>query len=188
MKANWAPVSSARLLAPKLAASILALGMTGLAGCTDRVIPEATSTASTPRPSSTPRPAQAPPPTASQTWADMPATPGDWRWSNEGGRSVARFAGGQLVLRCDPAARTVSIERAAGSAPAAALTIRTQTQARALSATAASGAIVATVPARDPLLDAMAFSKGRFAVESAGQPTLYVPSWTEVSRVVEDCR
>ena len=42
--------------------------------------------------------------------------------------------------------------------------------------------------ARDPLLDAMAFSRGRFAVEAAGMATLYVPSWPEVSRVIEDCR
>jgi hypothetical protein len=34
----------------------------------------------------------------------------------------------------------------------------------------------------------MAFSRGRFAIETAGLPTLYVPSWPEVSRVVEDCR
>ena len=44
------------------------------------------------------------------------------------------------------------------------------------------------MPARDPLLDAMAFSKGRFALEVAGLPTLYVPSYPEVTRVIEDCR
>jgi hypothetical protein len=44
------------------------------------------------------------------------------------------------------------------------------------------------VPAQDPLLDAMAFSKGRFAVESAGLATLYVPPYPEVTRVIEDCR
>ncbi|MDG2003332.1 MAG: hypothetical protein P8J20_08375 [Novosphingobium sp.] len=48
--------------------------------------------------------------------------------------------------------------------------------------------IAVTLPASDPLLDAMAFSRGRFAVETAGLPTLYVPSWPEVSRVIEDCR
>jgi hypothetical protein len=45
-----------------------------------------------------------------------------------------------------------------------------------------------TLPARDPLLDAIAFSRGRFAVAVPGEPTLYVPSWTEISRVIEDCR
>ena len=48
--------------------------------------------------------------------------------------------------------------------------------------------IFARVPARDPLLDAMAFSKARFAVEVPGSPALYVPSYPEVTKVIEDCR
>jgi hypothetical protein len=126
----------------------------------------------------------------------MPATPGDWRWSMEGSQSVARFgsAGTAFALRCDLSTRTVQMERlgASTSQPSGAtLTIRTQTATRTLSAAAHPGArtsLTASVPARDPLLDAMAFSKGRFAVEATGWPTLYVPAWTEVSRVVEDCR
>jgi hypothetical protein len=34
----------------------------------------------------------------------------------------------------------------------------------------------------------MAFSKGRFAIEAGSAPPLYLPSWPEVTRVVEDCR
>jgi hypothetical protein len=41
---------------------------------------------------------------------------------------------------------------------------------------------------RDALLDAMAFSRGRFIVEQPGQPSLVVPAWAEFGRVVEDCR
>ena len=48
--------------------------------------------------------------------------------------------------------------------------------------------VALTLAARDSVLDAMAFSRGRFAVETAGLPTLYLPSWPEVSRVIEDCR
>jgi hypothetical protein len=48
--------------------------------------------------------------------------------------------------------------------------------------------LVGTIPARDPLLDAMAFSKGRFAVEVTGGAPLYVPAYPEVTRVIEDCR
>mgnify|MGYP001804227527 CR=1 FL=1 len=40
----------------------------------------------------------------------------------------------------------------------------------------------------DPLLDAMASTKGRFKVEVEGQEPLYLPAWVEVSRVIEDCR
>jgi hypothetical protein len=44
------------------------------------------------------------------------------------------------------------------------------------------------LPARDALLDAIAFSRGRFALEAAGLETLYLPSYPEISRVVQDCR
>lgn len=50
------------------------------------------------------------------------------------------------------------------------------------------GWLVATFQPGDPILDAIAFSRGRFAFEAAGLPTLYLPSWPEVSRVIEDCR
>ncbi len=44
------------------------------------------------------------------------------------------------------------------------------------------------IPARDPILDAMALTKGRFAIEAQGTQTLYIPAWAEVTRVIEDCR
>ncbi|WP_345907778.1 hypothetical protein [Sphingomonas sp. UBA4815] len=40
----------------------------------------------------------------------------------------------------------------------------------------------------DRLLDAMAFSRGRFTIEQAGQPPLIIPAYAEVGRVIEDCR
>ena len=46
---------------------------------------------------------------------------------------------------------------------------------------------LAYLPSNDPLLDAMAFSKGRFAIE-LDLMKLYLPSWPEVTRVIEDCR
>jgi hypothetical protein len=51
-----------------------------------------------------------------------------------------------------------------------------------------AGQVTAAIKTRDPLLDAMAFSRGRFMIEVAGLPPLYLPSWPEVSRVIEDCR
>jgi hypothetical protein len=71
------------------------------------------------------------------------------------------------------------------------MTIVTGTMTRPANGEAVAGPppfIALTISARDPLLDAMAFSRGRFVVETAGLPTLYVPSWPEVGRVVEDCR
>lgn len=170
-----------------LGAAALVVGAFALSSCAEQSVIPATR----PSPTPAPRPAPALPAPVATAWADRPVTPGDWRWSMEGGQSVARFAGGRLTLRCDLAARAVRIERGeantAISGPAT-LTIRTQTTSRAVSAVPQAGALVATLGANDPLLDAMAFSRGRFAVEGGALPSLYVPSWTEVSRVIEDCR
>jgi hypothetical protein len=109
----------------------------------------------------------------------------------EGGQSTARFAGGELVLRCDRSAGTITLLRAGSAQGPAPVTIITTSTTRPLTGAPVAGpppAIAVTLPARDPLLDAMAFSRGRFAVEVSGLPNLYVPSWPEVSRVIEDCR
>lgn len=126
---------------------------------------------------------------------DAPATPGDWFYRSDPTGGTASFGEAQseakLQLRCERASGTVAIVRT-GTAPAGAtLTIRSETADRALAASVEAGplpTVVARLPARDPLLDAMAFSKGRFAVEVTGLETLYVPAWPEVTRVIEDCR
>jgi hypothetical protein len=124
-------------------------------------------------------------------WREAPITPGDWTWSLEGGQSVARFANGQLELRCDRAAGAIMLLRAGRAPGNVPMSIDTESVTRPVTGVPRPGnppALAVTIPARDPLLDAMAFSRGRFAVEAAGLPTLYVPSWTEVTRVIEDCR
>ena len=122
---------------------------------------------------------------------DAPATPGDWTYHDR----IATFGlpGAQalLTLRCDSATGTVEMARAGSAVAALQMRVLSEFQDRALDAVPSRGdpaTIVARVPAHDPLLDAMAFSKGRFAVEVAGLPTLYAPSWAEVTRVIEDCR
>lgn len=147
-----------------------------------------------PAPVVVPRPLPAPAvPAAATDWHDMPATPGVWRWQREGGLSTARFGeAGQPVrfsLVCDPATATISLVRSGVGGGAATMAILTTSLSAKLAARAgADGAIVATLPAREPLFDAMAYSRGRFAVQVAGAATLYLPSWPEVGRVVEDCR
>ncbi|MEZ5742646.1 MAG: hypothetical protein R3D89_02640 [Sphingomonadaceae bacterium] len=154
-----------------------------VAGCSEqRVIPPAPS----PTPTAAPPP---PPPTID--WRQAPLTPGDWTWSMEGGRSVARFGGSTFVMRCDARGQTVSFMRPGNASAAVPVTVRSSDGDRPLSGQPQAGSppmIVVTVPARDPVLDAMAFSRGRFAVETAGLQTLVIPSWPEVSRVIEDCR
>ena len=68
--------------------------------------------------------------------------------------------------------------------------IQTETTARQLVANPVTGRqlVAVNLNANDQLLDAMAITKGRFAVAVQGEPSLYIPAWTEFSRVVEDCR
>lgn len=69
------------------------------------------------------------------------------------------------------------------------MTVRTTSLTRALPVQpAATGPLSSALTPRDPLLDAMAFSRGRFLVEAAGAPYLAIPAWAEVARVTEDCR
>jgi hypothetical protein len=153
------------------------------------------------RPAPTPEPAPAPAPTptappAYSNWMDAPQTPGNWFYIPETGASIAAFGPAArqplFAMRCDPTRRIISIGRTSASLIPQPMTIRTETATRTFTAQPAQGSVehlVATsVTAADPFLDAMAFSKGRFAVEVAGEPTLYLPSWPEVTRVIEDCR
>lgn len=156
--------------------------------------PPAPPATPTPAPAPGPRPAPAPsptPPPFAGNWIDAPQTPGDWFYD----AGAARFGPPQsealLVLRCDRPNGVVEVVRA-GTAPGATqMSIRTETMDRGVAVTPSPGplpTIVARIPARDPLLDAMAFSRGRFAVEITGLPTLYVPAYPEVTRAIEDCR
>ena len=91
-------------------------------------------------------------------------------------------------MRCDRQQRTVTLTRAVNASAPVTMTITTEDGVRSLTVTPVAGGVAVPVPARDPLLDSMAFSRGRFAVQVTGQAPLYVPSWTEISRVIEDCR
>ena len=168
-----------------------AVGGALLAGCAPerRVVP-------TPAPARTPRPAPLPPPPPPPAdWRDVAITPGTWSYRPESGGSSASFgpagASPLLTLRCERPAGRVTLARAGAAESTVPLTVTTTTGARAFSATPQAGAVpqlaLALAP-RDPLLDAMAFSRGRFMVEAPGLPTLYLPTWPEVARVVEDCR
>ena len=149
---------------------------------------------------------------APQDWRDAPLAEGEWHWARQGDTSVARFgAAGQaplLILRCirsagqvalllatppmAPLAPDTSHSPVTGSSQTS-MTIITSNLTRPLLANPAgrdddtTGLSIAIL-ARDPLLDEIAFSRGRWRIEAEGLPPLTVPSWPEVARVVEDCR
>ena len=143
-----------------------------------------------------PRPIQPVPlPLPPADWRDAPQTPGNWTWAMAAGRSTATFFGASgaalVTLSCDRAQGRVLLSRTGAAASALPLAVTTTSMRRPLLSDPsfpAQGWLVVPIAATDGLLDAIAFSRGRFALETAGQETLYLPSWPEISRVVEDCR
>lgn len=164
-----------------------------LAGCIPSAPPPV---APAPRPTPAPAPAPAPvTPALTGDWRDWPLTPGDWSYRQEGRGSVALFgpanADARFSIRCDRAAGQIVLSRPGTASGNGAMTIRTMSLTRTLPTQAVGGAAphmtVALTP-RDPLLDAMGYSRGRFIVEQAGLPTLVIPAYAEIERVTEDCR
>ena len=130
-------------------------------------------------------PPTTPPPPPPADWRDAPLSPGDWTYS--AGTAVFMNVGAPvLTVRCDAAGRLSLIR--GGASGGSRITIRTSFGDRSLTAMPAGPGLAATIAASDPLLDQIAYSRGRFLVESDGAPVLIVPAWPEPARVVEDCR
>jgi hypothetical protein len=119
--------------------------------------------------------------------------PGKWTFSAFAGGNEATFTDTsgrpQLTLRCMRTTRRITMSKPA-SAAAPVLTVWTSSGTRNVAATfnPATAQISAEFAVMDPLLDAMSLSRGRFGVTVAGTPSLVLPPWPEVTRVVEDCR
>ena len=135
----------------------------------------------------------APPPVAAPLaakWEDWPVAPGDWAYRRDARGSIALFgpagADARFTVRCDRQQGRFYLSRAGSSSGA--MTVRTTSTTRAIPARPTEGSLAAELPASDTLVDAMGFSRGRFVVETPGQPPLVMPSWAEVLRVAEDCR
>ncbi|WP_241761194.1 hypothetical protein [Erythrobacter sp. NAP1] len=149
-------------------------------------------------PSPTPTPTPTPPPFVQEpqydNYLDAPQTQGMWSYVDEPGESLAIFTEGSgepvFIVRC--AAGIVALGRPTGnvSPQPRAMSVTTETTTRQLVAQPIpdSGLVAVGLQPRDPLLDAMAITKGRFAIGTEGERTLYLPAWAEVTRVIEDCR
>ena len=162
----------------------------GLAACVAPPIPPAPKILAAPPPVA----AAPPPPRLTGDWNDWPFTPGNWTYRRDGRTSVAQFgAPGRnptINFRCDAENRRVTISREAAALDGP-MIIRTSSMTKTLAAMARDANpayLVADIAATDPILDAMAFSRGRVLVEMEGQQPVILPSWAEITRIIEDCR
>jgi hypothetical protein len=134
-------------------------------------------------------PAQAP----ATDFSYSAVSPGSWTYRAVAGGSEAAFVDGtgttRMVIGCGTITRLVTLSRVS-AAPAATLSFWTSSDSRNLTARydQPSGRVIAQVGATDPLLDAIVFSRGRFAVSMPGLGAIVMPAGTEIAHVVEDCR
>jgi hypothetical protein len=118
---------------------------------------------------------------------------GNWTYAPATDGSEALFANPegspQLSVHCTRATRRVTVSRpASAAAPLINVWTSSRTQSVASSFNPATGRLTIDLANFDPLLDAIASSRGRIAFTVDGQPPLVVPPWAEVARVIEDCR
>ena len=180
------------ILSRILCTGTFALPLAALAACSSPspAPPQPTG----PAPQQTARPAPArPAPPAPADWRNAPQTDGRWYWAMEGERSAAYYGarGGAPVARltCEPVKNAVILWRTGQAAMQVPLAVTTTSTRKLLTAVpAGTGGAAATLTPSDPLLDAIAFSRGRFMLEMTGSSALYLPSSPELSRVIEDCR
>ncbi|WP_298304130.1 hypothetical protein [uncultured Erythrobacter sp.] len=147
-------------------------------------------------PAPMPTPAPAPPPVLSADWIEQSQTPGSWEYVAEPNETFALFSASSTrplaIVRCDLEERLVGIGRYGNpSTEPVEMLIGTETRRQRIAATQRLpdvGIVAADLSPSDPLLDAIALSRGRFAIALSGQSTLYPPAWAEITRVIEDCR
>jgi hypothetical protein len=151
-----------------------------------------------PQPAPVAKPAIVVPPPQPQgptgEWIDWPLASGDWAYRRDDRGSIALFGptgqNATLTLRCDIQRRRVYLARE-GSGAGGRLVVRTSSAIKEFLANPTGGSVayLATeIMPTDPILDAMALSRGRIAIETEGTQPIAIPSWAEITRITEDCR
>lgn len=139
-----------------------------------------------------PRPTMTPPLARPIPVSEGAVAPGDWTYTSDarGSRALFGQAGSDalLVIRCDRAAHRIYLS-VPGSAEGT-LTLRATSTVKLVAARPTGSTppyVAADLSPADPILDALAFSRGRVTVALDDRATT-VPAWPEFTRVVEDCR
>ncbi len=128
-------------------------------------------------------------------WTDWDISPGIWIYRDDRRGSIALFGepgeNATFMIRCDENRGRLYLSRAGEVGDNATMTLRASSGLQSFSAYNSGGSVdyvAVTIAPDDIVLDRIAFSRGRFAVETEGLRSIAVPIWPEFTRVVEDCR
>lgn len=122
-------------------------------------------------------------------WRDAAPSEGHWQLVIDGARSSAHFGAFTLACRKDGAVDLGIGGPPVSPSPMVTITTsagRVDRQGHGIPFHAGMAGL--TLPARDRLLDAIAFTRGRFMVEIEGRARMILPADPAVGRVIEDCR
>jgi hypothetical protein len=126
-------------------------------------------------------------------WLDWPLSQGSWVYRRDDRGSIALYgtpgADALVMLRCDKGRRMLFLSRA--GVAASGMTVRTSSSSKSLNVQPSGGQpayVASEIAPTDPIVDAMAYSRGRIAIEAGGLQSIAIPVWSEIGRVVEDCR
>jgi len=153
--------------------------------------------AAKPQPPQIAAPAPAPTPVRQPTgkWIDWPLASGDWIYRKDQRGSLALFgrpnSNATLLIRCDQNQKRIFISRVGSVGNGASMTLRASSGLQTYPARNSGGNVpyaAISIAPDDYMLDRIAFSRGRFAVQTTDQTSLAIPIWPEFTRVVEDCR
>jgi hypothetical protein len=169
--------------------------LSAIAGCSS---PPAIIPQSAPRPQAAPPIKQAPLPVSRPAgeWTDWPIAQGSWVYRADDRGSIALFGLEQgdamVTIRCDRARGRIYLARAdAAGTGGGAMTVRTSSALKTLNASPTGGTpayIAAEIMPADPFLDAIIYTRGRIALQGNNQQSIAIPVWSEIAKVVEDCR
>jgi hypothetical protein len=126
-------------------------------------------------------PTPAPLPAPTKGWEERALDSGAWRY-DAGSRAAAFVPTGNANPLLTMACSNGNIRLT--SALAGTVSLRTSAGTDQIRFDGGS----ANLPGRDPRLDRIAFSRGRFALETPGGGALTLPVQSEIGRVIEDCR
>lgn len=128
-------------------------------------------------------------------WIDWPITPGNWVYRKDARGSLALFGQADkdaiFIIRCDQSRRQLFLSRSGRVGEGAIMVLRASAGWQSYPAGNSGGTpyyTAVSVSPGDIMMDRIAYSRGRFAVETSGLESLAIPVWPEFSRVVEDCR
>lgn len=128
-------------------------------------------------------------------WTDWPITPGNWVYRDDTRGSLALFgetgSAATIMVRCDTDRRQLFLSRAGSVGSSATMVLRASAGLQSYPARNSGGTpsyAAISISPDDIMMDRIAYSRGRFAVETSGLQSLAIPVWPEFSRVVEDCR